>query len=108
MLSFFAPQTPFTIWHQLEGNQPAITVIERSIRDYGVLPAEILQNRELCTLLRNAPAKALRWIKSCPPAENHPHYFCPLVHWNQTKGEGLVLFIPAIPMKELNRHTLFG
>jgi hypothetical protein len=107
MLLFFSPQIPFTIWHQLEGNQPAIGIIEKSVRDYGLLPEEILQNNELCTLLKNAPAKALRWIKTCPPAENRPHHFCPLVHWDETKGEGLILFIPDVPVEQLNSETLF-
>ena len=108
MLLFFAPHTPFITWHQLEGNEPAIVVIQKSVRDYGSLPAEILKNTELCTLLQNAPAKALRWIKACAPAENQPHHFCPLVHWNQEKGEGLILFIPDIPIEQLNRETLFA
>jgi hypothetical protein len=108
MIAFFHRNTPFTIWHQLEGNHPAIGVIEKSVRDYGVLPVEILQNHELCELLRNAPAKALRWIKACTPEENQAHHFCPVIHWDESKGEGLILFIPDIPIEQLNKNTLFA
>jgi hypothetical protein len=108
MIRLLRPENPFSIWYQLDGDQPALGVIEKSVRDYGLLPDEILQNGELCDILENAPAKALRWIKACSPAENRPHHFCPLVHWDEAKGEGLILFIPEIPIDELNRETLFA
>lgn len=108
MLQLLEPGQPFTVWHQLDGNNPAIGVIQRSITDYALLPEEILLNTELCTLLENAPAKALRWIKKCSPSENQPHHFCPLVHWDENKGEGLIVFIPDIPIDQLNRDTLFA
>jgi hypothetical protein len=108
MLQLLPPENSFTVWHQLDGDEPALGVIEKSVRDYGSLPDEILDNEELCDILKNAPTKALRWIKACSPSENRPHYFCPLVHWDAQKGEGLVLFIPDLPVENLNKETLFA
>jgi hypothetical protein len=108
MPNLLSPETPFTVWHQLEGNEPAIQTIKKSVQDYGTLPSEVLEDTELCELLANTPTKALRWIKSCSAQENHPHHFCPVVHWDQGNGQGLVVFIPNLSLEELNRETLFA
>ena len=108
MISYITSNTPFSIVHQLEGNLPAITIVEKCANVFGTLPKRVLANTEVCELLKNAPAKALRWVKSCPPADNIPHHHCPLVHWDKAKEQGLVLFIPDVPIESLDRQTLFA
>ena len=108
MLNLFPSHAPFQVWHRLDGNQPALSVIEKSVKIYGTLPKTILDNQDLRALLAAAPAKALRWIKKCSPTENTSHYHCPIVYWDPQKDHGLVLFIPDLPIEKLNRETLFA
>lgn len=108
MLAYVTSTTPFSVVHQLDGNRPALAVVEKCANTFGTLPKTVLSNTDICQLLKKAPAKALRWIKSCPPAENVPHYHCPLIHWDQAKNQGLILFIPDVPIEKLDRQSLFA